>query len=204
MPRSFATQASQAVKHAAEIAVFGSTVTDDDYGDLIGDITGNATGTLEFNVFSASLNKAVAILIRSQGPIFNTTVRLNPNEFHYSDIRVHVTGHGTGKAIFRHLVSAASAFHFPAIYATGERRVHANPLLAENGYYTYPKFGFEGAIPANVPNLVAPYNAMNLLSQIMAAPAGEAEWKAKGVTVPNIVFDLTPGQYSMTKLNSLP
>jgi hypothetical protein len=205
MPRSFTTQSLKAVKDAAEVTVFGRTITDDEYGDLIGDITGNATGVLTFNVFSLNVGKDVAIQIRSTGPVFNTTVRLNPNEFHYSDIRVHNTGQGIGKDIFRLLVATVPQFHFPRLDATGERRDDPDPTKAECGYYAYPKFGFEGDIPANVkPNLNPPYNAMVKLSEIMATPAGEAEWRLKGITVKNIVFDLTPGQYSMNKLNSLP
>jgi hypothetical protein len=87
MPRTFTFVSPPAAHTAAELAVFGGPITQDDYGDLIGDTTGNATGTVEFNVFSAVYNKDFAILVRGQTPLFNTVIRLNPNEFQYSDIR---------------------------------------------------------------------------------------------------------------------
>jgi|GEM_PF-5590071 len=83
MPRSFQFLKPQAVRNAVENQVFGRAINEEEYGDLIGDITGNTNGTIDFNVFSADLNKSVAILIRSQNATFNTTVRLDPNEFHY-------------------------------------------------------------------------------------------------------------------------
>ena len=205
MPRSFQFLKPQAVRDAVENQVFGRAINEEEYGDLIGDITGNTSGTIDFNVFSAGLNKSVAILIRSQNATFNTTVRLDPNEFNYSDIRVHVTGQGTGLAIFRLLAATAQQFHFPLIYAVGEKRVSANPLLAEWGYYVYPRYGFDGPIPAAItPTLVQPYTAMTHISQIMATAPGRAEWKQKGNTVKGLEFDLTPNSPCWETLNALP
>ena len=119
--------------------------------------------------------------------------RLDSNEFHYSDIRVYVTNQSTGLDIFRWLTATAQKVQIPRIDAVGEKRVSAVPLLAEWGYYIYPRYEFDGPIPAAIiPTLAQPYAAMTHMSQIMAWSAGRADWKQKGDAVKGLEFDLTP------------
>lgn len=84
-----------------------------------------------------------------------------------------------------------------AVYAAGER---GNPVY--NGYYTWPRFGYDGEIPYAVSRLLPEsMEHMTQISELMATKEGRAFWKEHGSSV-TLEFDLTEGSYSMTTLRA--
>lgn len=101
---------------------------------------------------------------------------------------------GAGTALFARQVAAASALGFDHIEAGADRGA------GKNGYYTLPRWGYDGEIPdaqrAKLPPELA--DAKTLLD-LMATPEGREWWKKNGVPV-EVKFDLRPGSRSQQVL----
>lgn len=70
--------------------------------------------------------------------------------------------------------------------------VHAGRRPGENGYYSWPRFGFDGPIPDSLrPTLPQPFRHAETVMQIMQADTGRAWWRRHGVALP-LAFDLRP------------
>jgi hypothetical protein len=111
---------------------------------------------------------------------------------------------GLGARIFDRQVSAAAALGIERIELVAGRR------RDENGYYTWPRFGFEGALPARLRRRLPMglKNARTVLD-LMESEKGRAWWREHGATI-QVAFDLTPGsrcraawdRYVREKINS--
>ena len=79
--------------------------------------------------------------------------------------------------------------------ALGVRRIEvtAGRGRAENGYYTWPRFGMDGPLPATVTEMLPPglRSARSVLDLIQSEP-GRWWWKAHGCRV-DLAFDLSEG-----------
>jgi hypothetical protein len=66
----------------------------------------------------------------------------------------------------------------------------------ENGYYTWPRFGFDGLLPPNIQQKLPPglSHAQSVLD-LMDGETGRRWWKEHGATVP-VTFDLSQGSRS--------
>jgi uncharacterized protein len=121
-------------------------------------------------------------------------------------------GKGSGLAMFGRQVENATKWGFTHIetYAagsgygtTGERP----PEGAYNGYYTWPRFGYDGKIspvvvgkmPDNVYSSVEA--AGGKVSGVMSTKEGRDWWLGHGDSL-DVKFDLTPGSYSQDTLNT--
>lgn len=87
MPRNitFPGLQNQATRDQAEQAVFGHTIPDDLYGDLIGDIARNADVQVTYNDHVSSKNKNYRIKVRASNALFSSMICMNPGEFDYSE-----------------------------------------------------------------------------------------------------------------------
>jgi hypothetical protein len=121
-------------------------------------------------------------------------------------------GHGSGLAMFGRQVENATKWGFTHIetYAaghgygtTGERP----PEGAYNGYYTWPRFGYNGRVhPDDISRMPPDVQrnaraADNMISGVMSTKEGRDWWMGHGDSL-NVKFDLTPGSYSQDTLNT--
>jgi len=70
----------------------------------------------------------------------------------------------------------------------------------ENGYYTWPRYGFQGLLPGGL-SLLLPAELRNVRNvlDLMASEAGRRWWREFGQTI-SLRFDLTPGSRSRRTL----
>lgn len=99
-------------------------------------------------------------------------------------------GRGHGTALFARQVAAAAALGFDVIEASGDR------AGGKNGYYTLPRWGYDGPIPEKVRAKLPPELAgAETVLDVMATPAGREWWKKNGGPVA-LTFDLKDGSRS--------
>lgn len=102
---------------------------------------------------------------------------------------------GQGARIFGNAVDALRASGFDSIETHA-----AGPGGGFNGYYTWPRFGYDGEIPQRFRAKLPPeLSSATRLSDLMQTPAGRAWWKANGGDV-DVSFDLAPGSLSSRAL----
>jgi hypothetical protein len=119
------------------------------------------------------------------------TVLLNDG-FH-----IHVRAmrrHGLGLRMFLRQARNAAALGVARIDAVAGRRHD------ENGYYTWPRFGFECVLPASIRRfLPVGLEQSHTVLDVMACEKGRSWWEEHGVTV-RMSFDLAPGSRSQRTL----
>jgi GNAT superfamily N-acetyltransferase len=97
---------------------------------------------------------------------------------------------GLGKAIFLRQMTAASELGFKKIETVAGRRP------GENGYYSWPRLGFDGKVPATIRRAIRPpLNQIPTLLDLCSTEAGRRFWLENGQTV-RVAFDLTSGSRS--------
>ena len=97
---------------------------------------------------------------------------------------------GLGLCVFRRQVATAAALGVDRIEVVASRRCD------ENGYYTWPRFGFEGVLPPDLRRMlpIGLENAKTVLD-VMECERGRAWWREHGVTI-RATFDLDWGSRS--------
>jgi len=95
-------------------------------------------------------------------------------------------GQGLGLRVFSCQLAAAEELHLPRI------ETHAGRRHDENGYYTWPRYGFAGWLPDSLrrclPSALA--DATDVLD-LMASEVGRAWWRRHGVAM-HLAFDVRP------------
>jgi len=105
-------------------------------------------------------------------------------------------GKGEGTRIFAAQVKAAAALGFREI------RTHAIRDVDANGYYSWPRMGYDGRVPSEI-TAIAPrqFSGYEKVSDFMKTPEGRDWWKENGDEV-YLEFDLTPGSLSRRTLDA--
>jgi hypothetical protein len=111
--------------------------------------------------------------------------------------RIHLESQrrqGLGLQVFLRQAAAAAALGIARIEAVAGRRHD------ENGYYTWPRYGFDGVLPAWLRRLlpIGLEDAETVLD-LMECEKGRRWWLQCGVTIP-VVFDLADGSRSQAAL----
>ncbi len=116
----------------------------------------------------------------------------------------HLQRRGLGLHILHRQVAAAAALGVDRIEVLAGRR------REENGYYTWPRFGFEGVLPARLRRMLPiDLRGAKTVLDLMECEQGRAWWRENGVTI-GAMFDLAAGsrsraaldRYVRTKMNS--
>jgi hypothetical protein len=121
-------------------------------------------------------------------------------------------GKGSGLAMFGRQVENATKWGFTHIdtYAAGQGSGTTGKRPEEgkyNGYYTWPRFGYNGKVhPDDIERMPPDVQrnakaAGNMLSGVMSTKEGRDWWMGHGESK-NLKFDLTPGSYSQDTLNT--
>ncbi len=122
-------------------------------------------------------------------------------------MHANAQGNGIGTEVFGRQVEQCQEMGIDSIRCHAAKENPQVPSKPHNGYYTWPRMGYDAEISANTnsgvfdnsvheairkkfPNAVA-------LSDVMATPEGREWWKANGGEVYKMTFDLFPGSRSM-------
>jgi hypothetical protein len=96
----------------------------------------------------------------------------------------NMQGRGLGLRIFHRQLANAQALGVDRIQAIAGRRHD------ENGYYTWPRFGFDGALPGKIrANLPLGLEDIRTVLDLMASEKGRRWWQQHGGTI-RVTFDL--------------
>jgi hypothetical protein len=102
---------------------------------------------------------------------------------------------GLGLRILHRQVAAAAALGVDRIEVVAGRR------REENGYYTWPRFGFEGVLPARLRRMLPiGLGSAKTVLDLMECEKGRAWWRENGVTI-GARFDLAAGSRSRAALD---
>ncbi len=193
----------QAIRDAAETTVFGAPLggaNNDVYADLAGDLM--RTGTLQviFNRLYARNNKVYPITIYAKLGTHNTSIRLNRNEFNYSECSMVTKNNQLGRLVMLKVAKTARERHFQRIDVDAIR--DDSPAHPAWGYSVSPTYGFDQAMPPGVV-LPPPLAHFTRVLALNNDPAGRAFWKVNGARCPDMEFDLTDGSPSWQRLRVL-
>jgi hypothetical protein len=113
-------------------------------------------------------------------------------------IRIHLyalRGDGLGLRMFHRQVANAALLGVHRIDAVAGRRSD------ENGYYTWPRFGFDGRLPLRLRRrLPAELAGARSVLDVTGSEQGRRWWREAGETI-RVTFDLTPGSRSRATLD---
>lgn len=113
------------------------------------------------------------------------------------EVRQEYQGSGIGTELFTRSVEALQRAGFARIdaYAAGSA---ADPV--HNGYYTWPRLGYDAQLPANLLEKLPPgLRGATTVQSLISTPEGLAWWKANGKST-YVSFDLSAGSPSMRVL----
>jgi hypothetical protein len=106
----------------------------------------------------------------------------------------NMRGHGLGLEVFCSQVRNAATLGVDRIEAIAGRRND------ENGYYTWPRYGFQGRLPASIRHLVSmSLDDSRTILDLMSSEKGRDWWRENGVTIP-VQFRLAAGSRSRRTL----
>ncbi len=91
---------------------------------------------------------------------------------------------GLGLDVFRRQL------HYADVLGIRRITTHAGRRRGENGYYTWPRFGFDGRLPRRIRgSLPSTLQDATSILDLMACAAGRHWWKRHGTTI-HVAFDL--------------
>lgn len=198
------TEITPAADQASEV-IFGRRLSQQEYRDLVG-APSNALVTVDgYEPFS----QGDILQFEVSGPgyeIPQTRSISRRNGITTIENEVFVTNDelppGSGTRIFARQVKTARQLGVDQIRteASGEIMYMVEPPRKANGYYTWPRLGYDGQIPWQVeidlPESLRTKNSSDLrISDLMRTPEGRAWWKEHGTTA-KMSFDLEPGRLS--------
>lgn len=105
-------------------------------------------------------------------------------------LRRRIQGRGLGLGVLARQLDHARRLGVSRIELVAGRRSY------ENGYYTWPRFGFDGPLPPHIRRKLPPgLNRAQGVLDLMQCQAGRRWWKDHGVSMP-VTFDLSRGSRS--------
>lgn len=126
--------------------------------------------------------------------IYNNKIRLDPNYWgqHLAARSISIQARA----------AQALGFHRLSAYAMGNYDLASRSTREEvwNGYFVWPKLGFDGDVPEDVRAKLSPHlQKYETVLQLIQAPGGEKEWIRHGDDI-SVRFLLHPGSDSWQKL----
>lgn len=179
--------------------IFGRALTEDDYRSLVG----------------APKNADVTVSTDGEKLLIHTEGKAGRNATFYNDREVYKegdnivlhndyfmvdgkTGKGFGTQVFANQVEGAQRLGVSKIVTLAARE---EGLF--NGYYTWPRLGYDASLPRGFRNGLAgtPYEGFSRVSQFMKTSGGRNWWKMFGIQM-DMSFSLRPGSRSLRTLKA--
>jgi DNA topoisomerase I-like protein len=111
-----------------------------------------------------------------------------------TEFLVTTPGKGIGTQIFSDQVANLVTLGFSKIITEAAR--NDDPDEKMNGYYTWPRLGYDGPIPKHISDgLSGNYKNAKTVQELFAMEGGMEEWEEHGDTL-KLEFDLSPGSRS--------
>lgn len=141
------------------------------------------------------------VSINIEGPGYKMTRHMFKDDkgevtIYNESIHITDTGTGLGTQILSNQVEQASNAGFKKIVAAAAGR----PGSVWNGYYTWPRLGYDAAIPNDV-KLPPEYAGAKNISDLLEKEGGAKWWKENGKEF-DATFDLSPGSKSRKVLDA--
>lgn len=141
------------------------------------------------------------VSINIEGPGYKMTRHMFKDDkgevtIYNESIHITDTGTGLGTQILSNQVEQASNAGFKKIVAAAAGR----PGSVWNGYYTWPRLGYDAAIPNDV-KLPPGYAGAKNISDLLEKEGGAKWWKENGKEF-DATFDLSPGSKSRKVLDA--
>lgn len=199
--------ANPADRTASEQAVFGRQLENMEYLELAGNVFEFCALIVAFNEpWSKADRKGwnngnSTIRIQAKSSVCTTVVRMVPGHFEFSSCNVYAQQKGVGTIVLWQIAKATRALGFQTIEASAER-AEKDGKLTSFGHLVFPRLGFDADIPEATPARPAAVQGCIRLSQLLADPTGATFWDAEGVSIPEMMFDLTPGSLSWQTLSA--
>lgn len=207
------TKSKAKVKHKGDTAkaiqdVFEDEISDEDLASLVGapddaEVTversnkGNIILTVDHKDYDAT-----RIIRRS----VDGSLVIKNDEFFVKD---YAQGKGLGVDVFTRQVEQARAMGVSRIECHAAKFNPQNKDKPHNGYYTWPRFGYDSSIDdLEEENQHVAFKIRKLfpdadsILDVMSTKAGRDWWTANGVDLHHCSFDLSPGSRSLKILDA--
>jgi hypothetical protein len=165
-------------------------VAERDLANIVG-----ATHDAVVNVRPAYVGDAVTVHV--SGPRYRATRSITmKNGLKTIDNQLFVAeqgerGSGLGRQVFGRQVEQATEMGFERLVTYAARGGEYN------GYYTWPRFGYDGPLPQSIKDqLPDEWRGASNVSDLMATEERRQWWKTHGISMP-LEFDLREGSQSM-------
>jgi hypothetical protein len=193
-PKFGPSTAKVSVENRAEVrsrlrAIVGREMDERDAASVVG-----ATHDTQVNVRPSTMSDKVIVSVR--GPRYESTRFIEERDrvktIHnvFSKIPVEHRGHGLGREVFGRQVEQSVEKGFEQIVTKAARDDDYN------GYYTWPRFGFDGPLPEAVRASLPPeWRGAANISDLMVDDQRRQWWLTNGISL-NLTFDLREGSLS--------
>ena len=187
MPRAVIYRGEEKAVRKASLAIFERPLSYDDWALLAG---AGPFDEVEVGVYRdaihVELTDPTRFRYRGVYSVFRhnqcANIRIEAFQIH----RVLQRGQRLGLSVFARQVLASGTL------GIGRFETYAGREHGQNGYYSWPRWGFDGLIPLEVrrrlPDL---FSKASRISQLMATEPGRLWWRKNGVAV-HLDFDPTP------------
>ncbi len=186
--------------------VFGRDVTPDDLGRMIGMHRPGADVEV-----TADKNDQLMVVVKH--PEFRARRRFFRDKAgelvcQNTYIRATKPGGGLGTEIFNDQIKALADAGVSKIIARAERGTDPDTGKEYNGYYTWPRLGYDGPIPSDYYSsfgglfggMPAKFQKAKTFSELFEMEGGPEWWQAKGKTV-ELEFEVKEGSKSRKRLD---
>lgn len=182
------------VEASSEI-IFGRVLEKREWGELVGAVAGAqvAVGGYNNSVYIAvkhpRYEQERSIFTASQG-----VVTLDNEHFARLDLDTPDYPRGLGTRVIATQVRAAQRLGIKEINCTAS----GSPNTQSNGYYTWPRLGFDGALSSEQRALYAAHtgrSAPPTVLELLALSGGKDWWRGNGSMI-DVTFDLTKNSIS--------
>ncbi len=166
---------------------------------------GNATPNSTVKVRASSYKNAILITSKSATHRADRDIYFQGNDLVINNELFEVSkeeqGKGLGTSMFVDQVRQAKAMGVDYIKTHAARKDSDDPEEAMNGYYTWPRLGYDGDLGSQKSKLPEQFRTAQTIQDLYAMPGGKEWWREHGESI-DLKFDLANGSRSMKVLEA--
>jgi hypothetical protein len=194
-----------------KIKGLGDGLSDDERHHALLSLVSLAPGEMSHAKITGSLDRdtgriklTISGVTREDGDVERTVFQDENGEWVLDNFVLTLGAEGKPTKFAKGTGTRALARQVEAAQRLGIRRITTeaagNKNDVKNGYYTWPRLGYDGPIPDGI-KVPPAFGKPALVSELMATQEGRDWWKAHGHTF-GASFDTTPGSRSMRVLEA--